>query len=931
MSSLDILTWLDEQVARTADLCLDSRQIQAGDVFFACPGQADDGRGFMQAAADAGAGAIVRARGGAFPSPEGLPVLEVDDLARCLGEVAHLWYGRPSDALTVIAVTGTNGKTSTTQWIAAALNAEDMPCGTVGTLGVTLADGRNLGGVLTTPDVLTLHRSLAAIQRAGAVAAAIEASSIGIEQGRLDGVTVQVAGFTNLTRDHLDYHGSFDDYKKAKFALFDRPGLRGAIINADDPAGRELLECKPVSGHRHGYGLAAGGMALFRAEDIQHSADGLVFNLITPRGRAQIVTHLVGEHNISNLLLVAGVLRELGWGLSRTARALARLQPVPGRLQAITALPGGPASGPYAQALVVVDYAHTPDALERVLVSLRPVTQERDGRLWCVFGCGGDRDAGKRPLMGAVAERLADRVVVTSDNPRGEAPEAIVQAILSGMRAPVHVQIDRARAILETIWDAEPRDVILLAGKGHETWQETRGVRRPFDDRDWACLALTWQQGAHVATDTRDFPAGALYLALRGERYDGHDFVQVAAQSGARAALVERRLPDVDLPQLVLGDTRHALQLWASVWRRQFHLPVIAVTGSNGKTTTKEMISAILAVWWGADQRLATPGNFNSDVGVPLSVLRLRGEHRAAVFELGMNHPGEIADLAAVAQPTVALVNNAQREHQEFMQSVDAVARENGQVLLSLPEDGVAVFPAEDPYAPLWRDMAGSRRVRCFGFSDRAEVRAARIRARPQRTEFELHLAGQSHEVVLHAPGRHNLHNALAAATCAWAAGAPAAAIVEGLKRFVPVGGRMQPTTMADGFQLIDDTYNANPDSVRAAIEVLAALDGRRILVLGDMAEVGVQGPAMHAEVGAHARDSGIDVLLTLGDASRAAAAAFGAAAQSFDSLEALLPQLLAARPGHILVKGSRSMQMERVVQALQADATGPRGGPHAT
>ncbi|MFA5664233.1 bifunctional UDP-N-acetylmuramoyl-L-alanyl-D-glutamate--2,6-diaminopimelate ligase MurE/UDP-N-acetylmuramoyl-tripeptide--D-alanyl-D-alanine ligase MurF [Castellaniella sp.] len=931
MSSLDILTWLDEQVARTADLCLDSRQVQAGDVFFACPGLLADGRGFMQAAVYAGAGAIVRTRGGEFPSPEGVPVLEVDDLARHLGEIAHLWYGRPSDALTVIAVTGTNGKTSTTQWIAAALNAEDMPCGTVGTLGVTLADGRNLGGMLTTPDVLTLHRSLAAIHRAGAVAAAIEASSIGIEQGRLDGVTIQVAGFTNLTRDHLDYHGSLDAYKKAKFALFDRPGLRGAIINADDPAGRELLAHQPASGHRHGYGLMAGESALFRAEDIQHSADGLVFNLLLPRGRAQIVTHLVGEHNISNLLLVAGVLRELGWGLSRTARALARLQPVPGRLQAVAALPGGATQGPHGHALVVVDYAHTPDALERVLVSLRPMTQERKGQLWCVFGCGGDRDAGKRPMMGAVAERLADRIVVTSDNPRNEPPQAIAQAILSGMTKPVHVQLDRARAILETLWGAAPRDVILLAGKGHETWQEIRGVRRPFDDRDWACLALTWQQGAHLATDTRDFPAGALFPALRGERHDGHDFVQAAARAGARAALVEHRVPDVDLPQLVLGDMRHALRLWASVWRRQFHLPVIAVTGSNGKTTTKEMISTILAVWWGADQRLATPGNFNNDIGVPLSVLRLHAGHRAAVFELGMNHPGEIAELAAIAQPTVALVNNAQREHQEFMLSVEAVARENGQVLCALPEDGIAVFPAEDAYESVWRGLAASRRVRCFGFSDRAEVRAARIRARPQRTEFELQLAGQSHDVVLRAPGRHNLHNALAAATCAWAAGAPVAAIVEGLQQFVPVGGRMQPSTMADGFQLIDDTYNANPDSVRAAIEVLAALDGRRILVLGDMGEVGLQGPAMHAEVGAHARDCGIDVLLTLGPASRGAAEAFGSAARSFDSLEALLPQLLAARPGHILVKGSRSMQMERVVHALQADMASQSGGHHAS
>ncbi|CAM5179921.1 Multifunctional fusion protein OS=Castellaniella defragrans (strain DSM / CCUG 39792 / 65Phen)OX=1437824 GN=murE PE=3 SV=1 [Castellaniella denitrificans] len=353
------------------------------------------------------------------------------------------------------------------------------------------------------------------------------------------------------------------------------------------------------------------------------------------------------------------------------------------------------------------------------------------------------------------------------------------------------------------------------------------------------------------------------------------------------------------------------------------------MTGSNGKTTTKEMIAAILAAWCGEDGRLATRGNFNNDIGLPLTVLRLRPSHRAAVLELGMNHPGEISVLAAIAQPTVALVNNAQREHQEFMSTVEAVARENGAVLQALPADGVAVFPADEDYSGLWRALAGDRRTRCFGFIDTADAHASQIRAGTAQTEFRLHLGAETVPVALHAPGRHNLRNALAAAACAWAAGAPAAAIAAGLAAFAPVGGRMQPRPLADGFQLIDDSYNANPDSVRAAIDVLAGLDGRRILVLGDMAEVGDQGPAMHAEVGAYARQCGVDALLTLGPAARGAAQAFGPQAQAFDAFDELLPHLLAARPGHILVKGSRSMRMERVVQALDTDASA-RGGDHA-
>ncbi|HET8596635.1 MAG TPA: bifunctional UDP-N-acetylmuramoyl-L-alanyl-D-glutamate--2,6-diaminopimelate ligase MurE/UDP-N-acetylmuramoyl-tripeptide--D-alanyl-D-alanine ligase MurF [Castellaniella sp.] len=923
MNTIDILTWLDERVERRADLCLDSRQIQAGDVFFACPGIAADGRAYMDEAVAAGAAAIVCAAGGNASAPSAVPVLVVEGLGELLGEIAHLWYGRPSDALAVIAVTGTNGKTSTVRWLADALNAEGTPCGTVGTLGVTLADGQNLGGVLTTPDVLTLHRSLAAIVRAGGMAAAIEASSIGIEQGRLDGVRVQIAGFTNLTRDHLDYHGTFERYRQAKLALFARAGLRSAVINADDEAGAQLLAAPAPSGHRVGYSLLPGSAA-FRAEDVQHGADGLVFNLVTPDGRAQILTRLVGEHNISNLLLVAGVLRELGWGLSRTARALAVLRPVPGRLQTVTAVGGASAARP--QPLVVVDYAHTPDALERVLTALRPVAQERGGRLWCVFGCGGDRDAGKRPLMGEAAARLADRVVVTTDNPRTEAPEAIIEAIVAGMPDRPGIQADRATAILDTIWRAGEHDVILLAGKGHETYQEIRHVRSPFDDREWARFALTWRQDPSLSTDTRGLPLGAVFLALRGDRFDGHDYLDAAAQAGARAAIVSAPVAGARIPQIVLGDTRQALIRIATVWRRQFGIPVIAVTGSNGKTTTKEMISAILAAWWGEAGRLATRGNFNNEIGLPLTVLRLRPGHRAAVLELGMNHPGEIPVLAAVAQPTVALVNNAQREHQEFMNSVEAVARENGAVLQALPAQGVAVFPADESYCGLWQELAGGRPARRFGFADGAEVHASQIHAGMDRTEFRLHVGRETVAVTLHAPGRHNLRNALAAAACAAAAGAPLAAIAAGLGAFAPVGGRMRPERLPDGFQLIDDTYNANPDSVRAAIDVLAGLDGRRVLVLGDMAEVGDQGPAMHAEVGAYARQCGIDRLLTLGAACHEAARAFGEGARAFDALEDLLPELLAARPAHILVKGSRSMRMERVVQALHANGAAGEG-----
>ena len=367
-----------------------------------------------------------------------------------------------------------------------------------------------------------------------------------------------------------------------------------------------------------------------------------------------------------------------------------------------------------------------------------------------------------------------------------------------------------------------------------------------------------------VHTDTRSLRAGDLFVALRGERFDANDFLAQAKSAGAVAALAERGLDAAGLPGLEVADSGAALMQLGGGWRARLQLPLIAVTGSNGKTTVTQMIAAILRAWLG-NAALGTEGNFNNHIGVPLTLLRLRQDHqvwhRAAVVELGMNHPGEIAQLAAIAAPTVALVNNAQREHQEFMASVEAVARENGSVISALPADGTAVFPADDPHAPIWRGLAGARRVTSFATDAAADVTAE---ARWSVDHWDMTLitpAGRA-ALALRVAGMHNVRNALAATACALAAGCPLEAVVRGLQAFEPVKGRSQLKRLVRGgieITLVDDSYNANPDSVRAAIDVLAALPGPRWLVLGDMGEVGDQGPAFHIEVGAYAKQRGIE------------------------------------------------------------------------
>jgi UDP-N-acetylmuramoyl-tripeptide--D-alanyl-D-alanine ligase len=458
-----------------------------------------------------------------------------------------------------------------------------------------------------------------------------------------------------------------------------------------------------------------------------------------------------------------------------------------------------------------------------------------------------------------------------------------------------------------------------------------------------------------VSTDSRKVQAGSLFVALRGEHFDAHDFLDQVAAAGVAAVVVEKLPPDFTLPAIVVPDTLAALGQIANYWRSKYAIPVIGVTGSNGKTTVKEMIASILAAAFGDQQRLATQGNLNNEIGVPLTLMRLDAKHRAAVIELGMNHPGEIGRLAAIAAPTIGLVNNAQREHQEFMHTVEAVAQENGAVLAALPHDGVAVYPGDDTYTALWRDLAngrGQRRSITFGLTGQCDVRATYTATDfgstltvttsfPRRREpilssqdpalsMDSRLRGndvrnavaedgdQQFAVQLAAAGVHNVRNALAAAACAIAAGIDTDAIVRGLEAFAPVGGRLQRKQALSGATVIDDTYNANPDSVRAAIDVLAAYPSPRILVLGDMGEVGSQGQQFHEEIGAYANSRGIDTVLATGELARHLAGSGARHFEQFDELLAALDLKLGSKSdATVLVKGSRFMKMERVVQHL--------------
>jgi murE/murF fusion protein len=917
-------------------------------------------------------------------TPDWQPVVRtLSDLAKRRGVLAHAFYGYPTDAMTVVAVTGTNGKSSVAHGLARCLADAYGQAASIGTLGVCLHQCKSGvvqglqqdGPLLTSLPAVRLARSLAMLRKQGVTHVVMEASSIGLDQYRLAGCQIHIAALTNLTQDHLDYHGSFEAYAQAKLRLFQSPMLKSVVLVEPGPAAlgqaRWLFEQACAQTH------ALQQLVVSVSVDGQVQVNGQATSVVmSPSG--------LGRHNLENLAVVAGCLEALGLPALTQPERLAAFALPKGRLELI--VPSPDVSVQDELPLVYVDYAHTPDALAQVLQALRAKAQDRGGQLRLVFGCGGDRDRGKRALMGAVAAAHADFTWITSDNPRSEDPMAIAGEILQGMPGCLNqrVVLGRDLAIGQAIGTARTQDVILIAGKGHEAGQTIAGQTLPFQDQDEARQALSgWRanpgldrlvdglkaQGLLVGltlassaqsltearaiqfcTDSRQLQAGDVFIALSGEHFDGHRFCEAAVRAGASALVVSQ---PVDLsedcagtPVIQVTDGLAALTQMARTWREAWSGELVAVVGSNGKTTVKEMMAAVLRACHGRQHVHATPGNLNNQIGVPLSLLGLQGRHRSAVIELGMNHPGEIQGLAQLAQPHLVLMTNAQREHQAFMKTVEACARENGQALTCLAPGGMAVLPMDSNHLPIWlAQLNPSIQSILFGHTSESTV------AEPGRmtvcfessrsdqavTEF-VTTQGQTarrQTAVLQGIGDHFARNAAAVMAATLALGLDADAALRALAGFQPMPGRGRIYRGSD-FQLVDDSYNANPDSVCAAIVGLAQQPPPRAIVLGDMGEVGELSDAFHNEVVQRAFDAGLERICLHGQAMAAAAQRSGVG-EVFESVDLLTDSLQSwvdqkTKEGlhpTIWVKGSRFMKMERVSQALQNWMTGHAARAH--
>ena len=960
-----------------------AQDVKPGGLFVAIHGLVADGHDFIDEALARGASAIVTQK----PLVKKSIIIEVKNTRKALAAISDQFYANPSEKLHLIGITGTNGKTTTAFLIEHLLSEAGIKVGVIGTLTYRYS-GKTFQNPMTTPESYDLQKILAEMLKSGITHVVMEVTSHAIDLHRIYKCKFNLLVFTNLTQDHLDYHGDMNSYwscKKRIFTQLPDYGLAkngvSAVINHNNEQGRELITLLEKSiGKSSVFSAGFSNGNAIRAEDITHDLTGITGNIITPTGSFGFKSPLVGKHNLENILCAAGVGVVLDLPLDSIKRGIQAVCAVPGRLESIPNT---------IDRFIYVDYAHTPDALENVLSALK---FSATGRIICVFGCGGNRDKTKRPLMGQTAARLCDLIVITSDNPRSEPPLEIIEHIVQGVKQKIYncytpaelptgfrkksyvVEPDRKRAIALAIRASRAGDIVLIAGKGNETYQILGNKTIRFDDRIEAKTALSnleTQSSKHnsydhpkpgtrnpapwttaeileatggellsgdlthsfsgISIDSRSISGDELFIAIKGDTHDGHNFTGDVIERGVSGLLIDRakshtlaakKSTENGIVCVAVPDTIRALGDLAAFHRKRSDAEVVAITGSNGKTSTRKMTAGVVSRRFST---LSTYGNLNNHIGLPLTLLNLNADHRWAVLELGMNHPGEIKRLGEICCPDIGVITNIGPAHLEGLGSLDAVMRAKGELLEKIKPDGTAVLNADDPKL-LHLARHTSRKVLFYGRSKAARIRALWVKGTETGLCFSLALPEERVTVDLKTPAVFMISNALAAAAVGYLLGLTAGEIKNGLEAFKPVAGRMNIVKTGRRITIIDDTYNANPGSMKAAITTLRSLKGDHtgILVAGDMLELGAHAESMHRDIGRIAAGSDIANLYVTGEFARTVAA--GAMDENMDpgniftgTKEEILEDIkYRLGPGDwVLIKGSRSMAMETIVQGL--------------
>lgn len=968
----------------------DSRKVQPGTLFVALTGSSSDGHDFVDQAIESGCSALLLEEGRLATSEyksNDLCILEIKDTRRAYGTLAEILFSRPAKDMSLIAVTGTNGKTTITYLLEDILQQSGKQVGVLGTINYRYYNSQgeliHTPSSFTTPEPILLQQTLRKMCDDGVNIVIMEVSSHGLEQNRIGNIQFDLAAFTNLSHDHLDYHGNMEDYFLVKSKLFTEHLVDGGtvVITFGQEDATWSARLQNLCLNRDCSIVSCGNPA--ESDIFPTAVAGTLketrINLQTPDGACEITSSLVGDFNVENIQTSFAMAMALGLPVPDICKHLSSATGAPGRMQRIAASNREKSF----RSTVFVDFAHTPDALEQVLKTVKALPHTA---LFCVFGCGGDRDKRKRKVMGAIAGKYSDVAILTDDNPRSEDSADILSLIVEGISQTALLQHDepwlddrekgdkgfivianRHRAIAASIAAAGNDDIVLIAGKGHENYQLTPEGKNFFDDSLEAAEALcSWNieslvmatkgklTGAEsvkksfvsIKTDSRKIQQGDIFVALIGKRFDAHNYVDQVISSGAGCLILER-IPEepLSVPVILVNSTEQALGDLASYRRLCMkeisHPKVVGLTGSSGKTTVKEMCATIFNQQWPEQidspprRVLKTEGNFNNLIGLPLSLLPISPKHKAVIIEMGMNRPGEIKRLTEIADPDIACILNVHGAHLLGLGTIEGVAKAKEELFQTCAKETILVINNEDSRV---RDLSRKydQKKVFFGLNNdnscALDIHASDIKSGNQEEQsFRLHVKDQQALVRLQVPGKHNVLNGLAAGAIAHAAGIDIDLIAKGLSSFIPTDRRMEVLDGPDGSRIINDTYNANPESMKAGLSTLCGLgSGKRLAILGDMLELGVNSEVLHKEIGAHAADAGIDFLGIVGDfASHTAEGAiqkgmdensvqvFSDKNTCHDWLIEMLAGTSIERGAYVLVKGSRGMHLDTLVERL--------------
>ncbi len=926
-----------------------TNEVKEGYIFVCVRGTRFDGHDFAEDMLDKGALCVV--------TEEDLGIenqIVVSDSRAFYGHLCAIWFNHPERRMKLIGVTGTNGKTTLATMIKEILASKGHRVGFIGTTGA-LIKGIPIetdGSTPTTPRVYELYKLFYEMAKAGCDCVVMEVSSFALEQNRIGPAMFRIGIFTNLTQDHLDYHGNMESYYEAKKKLF-TDHCETAIINIDDQYGLRLYDEMKEKGLECISCSISGQKADITGSKIHFDGSATKFWITAGAKSHPFNLHMMGSYNVLNAVQAIAAAIKLNFTITAISSAVANFSGVKGRCEFI---PTG------KDFLVICDYAHSPDALENMLPNIK---ENCKGRLICLFGCGGDRDRTKRPLMAKAAEKHADLLVITSDNPRNEDPEAIIDDIIEGLRfTKPYIRItDRKAAIRRAITIAEKGDIIVLAGKGHEDYQILKdNVHIHFDEREIVKEVMhsyirkrydpdveemvtineimdvtggkpysirNYERSvpmSSIFSDTRNIIPGGIFVAIKGERFDGHDYAKHAVEMGAVCAITERTLTDV--PCIVVKNTRKALLDLARYFRGKFKPVVVGVTGSVGKTTTKEMIALALSCKHGVHK---TVGNHNNEIGLPFTVFKINHTCTAAVLEMGMNHFGEIERLSRASNPNICVITNIGFSHIENLGSQEGILEAKLEILKGADRNAPLVVCGDDPLLfKLKEEYDGFREIVTYGIDNgNCDYRATDIVTKPDRMHFNIVHGGEIIcDVTLFCLGKHNIYNALAAIAVAVKAGCDPVSAAEMLSGYQPDSLR-QHVQKRGNQTIIVDCYNASPTSMEAAIDVLCEMKpkgkGRRIAVLGDMLELGENAPEYHAKVGEYAAKKGVDILVCYGKNSKFMADRADELglhpAHSEESKIILNFMKYKFRPDDIvLFKASRGMHLEELIEEFYKD-----------